>query len=188
MHVPCQPQNAQRLDKTEDRVELPKSQAMPGGSREPMVVIMPSLSIRNERHPPTVRRKVVRIKIPVPKRVTGRVYQPGGVIRQHQPDKHPPEHERPSAQGVEQQRQGKTQRKIHVPEKPIESNSLQVRCVPLDHPLAPLLGRRPEHPEDMGPPEAVASAVWVSVLVRKVVVLAMVGHPIDRAAFYGKRT
>src|SRR3989442_12481300 len=71
MHVPCQPQNAQCLDKTEDRVELPKSQAMPGGSREPMVVIVPSLSIRNERHPPTVRRKVVRIKIPVPERVTG---------------------------------------------------------------------------------------------------------------------
>jgi hypothetical protein len=40
----------------------------------------------------------------------------------------------------------------------------------------------------MTPPETLPSAVWISVLVRVLVMLAMVGHPVDWPAFYGERT
>ena len=39
----------------------------------------------------------------------------------------------------------------------------------------------------MTPPEAVACAVGIPVSVRVLMVLAMVGHPVDWPAFYGQR-
>jgi len=40
----------------------------------------------------------------------------------------------------------------------------------------------------MTPPETLSSAVWISVLVRVLMMLAMVGHPVDWPAFYTERT
>src|SRR3990172_3754335 len=44
----------------------------------------------------------------------------------------------------------------------------------------------PDDPDDVAPPETAAGAVGIAMLVRELVVLAVVSHPLDRRALQGK--
>ena len=148
-----------------------------------MVMVAPALAVRHERYSPTVRRQVRGREIPVPKPMADRVHQ---VAEQHntQPNAHAPDHKRPPSYQEKQNRQHNRRPDIEAVQEPVERDSKQIRRITRLEFLYRLFGGYPEH---VTPPEVLASAVRVAGLVRILVVLAMLGHPIDGLAFEAKR-
>ena len=60
-------------------VDLIPGQAVLGGDRMGMVVVVPAFAAAHQRHPPVVARVVAGLKAPAAPHVGGRVDQPGGV-------------------------------------------------------------------------------------------------------------
>ena len=116
--------------------------------------------------------------------MAGGIDEPSCVVGDHEAYEHPPDYEGPAPQNIEQSAGEHGQGNVRAAQKSIKRYTEQVGCIATDNlPLA-LFGRRPEHPKDMTPPETLARVVGIPVLVRVLMVLAVVRHPLDRPALH----
>src|SRR5689334_10177469 len=69
----------QEFEQDPGRIELIPRKAMTCRSRMRMVIVMPALSERDQRHPPVVSRVIARLEPPLTPHMRGGVHQPCGV-------------------------------------------------------------------------------------------------------------
>ena len=167
---------------------------MEGRRREGVVVVVPGLAERQQRQPTDVGRLVVRLEAPAAEEVADRVDAEGGVV-QEEDAREPAPHQRQEGTG-----QGSLDRQADQ-EGDRQAGDDQRLLQRVDHaqPAVPEqvgavaaaigLAHRREQPPHVGMPQppsraqrsgsSVVRAVRVAVLVGEVVVLAMVGDPLD---------
>src|SRR5688572_18452498 len=61
-----------------------------------MVIVVPAFAVGQQRDPPVIAALVRRLIVAVAPHVAGRIYEPRAVQYEHQPNEHPPDHERPT--------------------------------------------------------------------------------------------
>lgn len=123
-----------------------------------------------------------------------RINEPGNVEADGGAQKYAPQHsrnsQRPSAQGntTSQQHDGGESKGQPVPdgESAIESIPLKIGCVVGEHRCF-TVQRAAQNPAHVRPPFTIAGRVWIAGYVGVLVMQAMHGDPVDRAALQRQR-
>ena len=196
LHVPRQPDLLERPDRPPAHVHLAGAQAVDRRAGEGVVVVVPALAERRQRHDPVVAALVLGLVGPAAERVAHGVHAPRHVVEQEDPYEAAPHHPGQAAlpRGVDRVADGERDpqgqdhpQHVEAVERPDERVVVQVA------PVAPaalhaLGGHEPAHVrvEEAGeaPEHAVAPVrrVGVPLAVGERVVLAVVGHPLGHGA------
>ncbi len=173
---------------------LPGLQAVEGGGREGMVVVVPGLAHRQRREPEHVARLVLDREPLAPEEVADRVDRPGHVVEQEHPDEAAPQErgeraaEAAADDPPERERDREGQRDPQGKQLVDHAQGVVLHQVGRE---SLTIGRADglEQPPHVRMPQALHAApearaaqvggVWIAVLVGERVVLAVVGHPPD---------
>jgi hypothetical protein len=91
MDVGRKPKSPQNPDSIPVEVDFVPRQAMPRRSRVGMVVVVPDLAKRQQRHPPTISRQIPRRKAARTPNMRGRIDQPGRMKSHNDSQKNSPQ-------------------------------------------------------------------------------------------------
>lgn len=181
LDISGEPECRQRTYCPVSDVELPPFQAVGGGPEEGVVVIVPTLAVGQESHPPVVGGLIFRGPCPVTPCVGRRIDKPGAVPHEDGSQEDAPEHHGPASPEVKDYAQNRLIDAVRVVQEPVNPVICQVGgVVPvLFKDIEPLIeGEKPSH---VGPPEAFGRAVGIGRFIRIGVVKAVDCHPFDRA-------
>ena len=164
-------------------VRLPPTPAVPGGVGVGVMGVVPALTKGDGRDPGVITGAIATRMGGVAPAMGGGIDKPGGVVHEDQAQGDPPQHQRPTAGATDGA----------DPEKQASERQLQDQ-EPLVQPAVIGVGRQvaaeaghghrrrngPEHPTHVAPPEAAMTVVMIGIRIRKLVVVPMQAHPINR--------
>ncbi len=190
LDFPGETDEPQGLDDVPGDVEFPPFVPVGGKPLMGVVVVVPAFSVAEEGDPPVVLRFVGRLVVRVAPHVRGGVHEPRAVVSpNHAGTQAPENHRQPQAtegvfaHGIEDDAEDDGVEGKRFVEESLDGVAVKVGGPALEEGVALLFGFGGVEPEHMSPPEAMERAVGVFVLVGVDVVLAMGGHPFQRAAF-----
>ncbi len=203
MTFQARPSALQRPDHQRRGIELPAAQAVDGGAREGVVVVVPGLAERGEREPEDVGRLVVDLEAARAEEVADRVDAPGDVVDEEDPHQAAPEQagggagqragdRKPASAGIARPSTTSATKRRLISRMPAVLVEVGRVALPVG---AAVLGeqpagvRVPEAAQHAADAVAVADvrAVRVALDVGVGVVLAVVGDPGDHRALDGHR-
>ena len=165
-------------------VDLAGLEALASGVGEGMVIVVPTLSERQSGNPFVVAGTVSTLVGHGAPAVGGGVHKPGHVIHEHEAKGDAPEHHGPTADAraaanpKEEQAKGQLQQEEIVVEPAVVGITGEITAQ-ARHCLHGW--NRLKHPAHVAPPEAAMAVVVIRIRIRKLVVVAMQAHPVDRA-------
>src|SRR4029077_13657488 len=151
-----------------------------------MVVVVPSLAERKKSHPPAIGRKVARLKAPRSPGMSCRVHEPSGVKSHYGANENTPHQKRKSADSEQHSTQYDYGNVVIFRNPNVElvfgqiGNVTRQRSGVMMHRLAH------ENPSHVRPPFAFDGRMGIAILIGKLVMNAMRGHPENRSAFEGE--
>ena len=165
-------------------IDLARLHAVACGVGEGVVIVVPALAEGKRRNPFVVAGGVTAVEDDIAPAMGGGVHKPSDVIDDHEAQGNPPQHQGPTAGACsgadpeQQQAKGELQ-----PEKV----SIQPAVIGISHEIACETRHcghgldRVEHPTHVAPPEAAMAVVMIRIRIRKLVVMPVQSHPVDRA-------
>jgi hypothetical protein len=151
------------------------------------MIVVPSFTEREQRHPPTVSRIIIGSKsTPTPHMRRG-VDQPGGVQVENYSKEDAPHQDRPTSQAEQQQPAEHNRDVVQPVEIPVKAILHHVwRIAPQDCWLMHLSSAG-ENPTHVRPPAPIARRVRVAFAVSVRVMYPVRDDPVDRPTFKGQR-
>src|SRR5277367_1837058 len=167
------------------QVDFVPPQPVPGGNRVGVMVVMPAVSETDECYPPVVGRGIPGLKPARPPNMRRRVDDPRRMKSHDGAEESAPQHQPESADSEQNDCEDSGWNKVVLREPNVDLVLGQIGDVAFQcsNVLAQLVSNK--DPTGMRPPLAIARGVRVAVLVSELVMLAMRGHPLERAAFQG---
>src|SRR6187402_1394806 len=147
-----------------------------------VMVVVPPLAERQQRHPPVVRRIVARLEAPRSPLVGRRVHEPGGVQTDGRAEKDSPEHVRDAAVGEEPRANEDVGGPVPPGKRDVDAIASQIRYIAREDGGIVIQTRAAEDPAGVGPPRALSRRMRIALAIRVLVVDAMRGHPEDWTA------
>src|SRR3954465_6161165 len=135
---------------------------MARGGREGVMIVMPSFSIRNQRHPPIIGGEIVAGEILVPPEMGRRIHEPRNVISRDQADAHSPHYPGPSTREIEANRDQNCDDVIDRFQPAVETLLVEIGSIAPCNSLHLFTLRDIEHPEHVAPPETFGGGVRIA--------------------------
>ena len=175
------------LERDPADVELVPGEAVTGGDRVGVVVVVPALAEGQERDPPAVARVVARREAAAAPHVGRRVHQPRRVQAEDDAEEDAPEHHRPAADGEQDEAEQRQRDVVIAVEPAVERVGGEIGRV-LRHQRGVVVVRiAEEDPPHVRPEPAVVRRVRIAVAVGVLVVDAMRRDPENRPALERQR-
>src|SRR5579883_1808227 len=151
-----------------------------------MMVVVPALTPREQRHPPVVGRKVAGAERTITGPVRRAVHRPRNMIGDDQTNEDAPDDPGPTAERKQEHAKSELPEQRGSLHKSVKRIGSKIRCEPelLFRRRASRIGQ--EKPADVSPPKTSIHAVGVAWTIGGCVMAPMGCNPIDRAALQGE--
>ena len=152
-----------------------------------VVVVVPALAKRQQRHPPAVAGIVPRPEAPAAPHVRRGVHEPGAMKSEDDAEEDAPEHHRPATDGQQHEPDRHKRHIVIAVQPPIERHGGQIRRVLGHQRRVVMVGVAEQNPAHVGPEAAVARRMRIAIVVGMLMVNAMGGDPEDRTTLERQR-
>ena len=97
LDLPCETRGFEAPHQPPGHVHFPPAQTLSGRTRESVMVVVPSFSVREQSNPPAICRPITGLIRPITPTVGRTIDEPGTVIDRYQAHEDTPHHERSAA-------------------------------------------------------------------------------------------